>query len=247
MVKSTDFDQVPSNASFSENMQVSAGLWVRRSLHEDAPGNALDEPNDVEQKRVIAPTGSVSILPHYIDDERNYKDIGSAPGASFTMHVSPKPAREVLMVLKDTQVCEHGSYFGGIEREFHRGANGHTRHATCKDQDCNKTIIVAKRKDASQLWRYLVQIALRTKWGRQDLVSSSQMSARHETRHLPMMRSDEHSTRLSTTARIPYSTASWDQVSRSKDGSSPSSTTARIVRPGATPEPRFWAYGLTVS
>ncbi|CAK8990843.1 unnamed protein product [Durusdinium trenchii] len=191
---------VPSNASFSENMQVSAGLWVRRSLHEDAPGNALDEPNDVEQKRVIAPTGSVSILPHYIDDERNYKDIGSAPGASFTMHVSPKPAREVLMVLKDTQVCEHGSYFGGIEREFHRGANGHTRHATCKDQDCNKTIIVAKRKDASQLWRYLVQIALRTKWGRQDLVSSSQMSARHETRHLPMMRSDEHSTRLSTTA-----------------------------------------------
>lgn len=49
------------------------------------------------------------------------------------------------------------------EERFHRGANGHTRHITCKQ--CEKSVIVARRREPAQLRGYLVQIALGTKWG----------------------------------------------------------------------------------
>ena len=247
-VKATDFDELPSNAPLSENKQVPAD----EKITESAPGNTLEEPNDVEQKPVTAPTEPVSILPHYIDSVRNYQIDGPATtsGASFTMHVSPIPAREVLMVLKDTQLCEHSSYFGGNEREFHRGANGHTRHVTCKDKDCDKTVIVAKRKDASQLWRYMVQIALCTNWGR--AARSRELFANVCKSRDRALAEDEERQALQPPQGYPRqpgspSTASWEHASRSKDGSSPSSATARIVRPGASPEPRFWAYGVLIS
>ena len=86
-------------------------------------------------------------------------------GACFTFPL-PSSTHEVLMVLKDTQLCAHRGYYGGNEREYHRGAHGHTRHIVCKDIECSKTEIFAERKDPGQLWRYLVQIALCTLWGR---------------------------------------------------------------------------------
>ena len=72
----------------------------------------------------------------------------------------------VLMVLKDTDLCEHSSYRGGEEKNYHRGANGHTRHVTCQDPACAKTVIMARRRESIAMWKYLVQIALCTKWGK---------------------------------------------------------------------------------
>ena len=70
---------------------------------------------------------------------------------------------ECFMVLKETQHCEHLSYCGGDEKQIHRGANGHTRHLTCKQ--CDKTVICGRRREAIQMWSYLVQVALCTKFG----------------------------------------------------------------------------------
>ena len=69
---------------------------------------------------------------------------------------------QCFMVLKETSHCEHLSYVGGSEKQIHRGA-GHTRHITCKE--CNKTVICGRRKEAAQMWSYLVQVALCTKFG----------------------------------------------------------------------------------
>eukprot|EP00434_Breviolum_minutum_P011223 symbB.v1.2.009904.t1/scaffold605.1/size182108/4 len=70
---------------------------------------------------------------------------------------------ECFMVLKDTKLCEHAVYNGGEEKQYHRGANGHTRHITCKQ--CDRNVIIARRKEPIQLWAYLTQVALCTKWG----------------------------------------------------------------------------------
>ena len=89
-------------------------------------------------------------------DGNNYVD-GTAPS-----HRDGDVA-ECFMVLKETSHCEHISYVGGSEKQIHRGANGHTRHITCKE--CNKTVIVGRRKEPAQMWSYLVQVALCTKFG----------------------------------------------------------------------------------
>ena len=81
---------------------------------------------------------------------------------------------DVMMALRAPQLCEHASYHGGSERQFHRGANGHTRHITCKE--CNKSVIVARRKEPVQLWAYLTQIAMCTKWG--SAAKSRELAAR---------------------------------------------------------------------
>ena len=73
---------------------------------------------------------------------------------------------EAYMVLRDTDLCEHSSYFGGNEKKFMRSANGHSRQIMCKEDTCNKAVIRASRSEPRQLWSYLVQIALTTIWGR---------------------------------------------------------------------------------
>lgn len=82
---------------------------------------------------------------------------------SFTATEFKQTVNECLVNFRETKLCEHATSNGGREREFHRGANGHTRHITCKE--CNETVIVARRKQPVQLWSYLVQIAMCTKWG----------------------------------------------------------------------------------
>ena len=82
---------------------------------------------------------------------------------SFTDSLNSRTS-DCLMVLKDTKLCEHSQYLGGEEKQFHRNANGHVRQIVCKE--CDRGVIVARRKgDVSQLWGYLVQVALCTKWG----------------------------------------------------------------------------------
>ena len=232
------YDQMPKNLNSSQYEQVPADEKTLKY----APGIVLDEPNDKHEPEV-APTGSGTYIQDKNTIERNYKDDGLAPGACFTYN-SP-PAHEVLMVLKDTQLCEHSSYFGGNEREFHRGANGHTRHVTCKDKDCNQTIIVAKRKDATQLWRYLVQIALCTRWG--SAARSRELFASVCRVRDQALKDDEDRRALQPPRGYPH-VPTTPVSRRSKETSSPSSpSTARIIRPDAQQEPRLWAYGVLIS
>ena len=72
---------------------------------------------------------------------------------------------ESFMGLNCPKLCEHSSYRGGDERKLHRGANGHTRHVTCKECGCDRAIIIGHRKEPIEMWSYLVQILLCTKWG----------------------------------------------------------------------------------
>ena len=88
----------------------------------------------------------------------------SASSTGFTSTFSTS-MHEVLMVLKEASLCEHSVYHGGSESKFFRGANGQSRYITCKERDCDKVVIRAKRTDPSDLWRYLVMVALCTKWG----------------------------------------------------------------------------------
>ena len=70
------------------------------------------------------------------------------------------------MVLRDNDFCEHTSQHGGDERCFHRSANGFTRSILCKELGCDKAIIQTQRKDPAELWKYIVLIALGTKYGK---------------------------------------------------------------------------------
>ena len=73
---------------------------------------------------------------------------------------------EVMMVNKiGDEVCEHCVYNGGEEKRLHRAANGHSRSVSCKEPACDKVIFTAKRKEPVELWRFLVLVALATKWG----------------------------------------------------------------------------------
>eukprot|EP00435_Cladocopium_sp_Y103_P024596 s4511_g6.t1 len=183
-------------------------------------------------------------------------------GASFT-DTLPASA-EVLMVLKDTQLCQHSSYLGGDEREYHRGANGHTRHVTCKSSECDKTVISARRKNPEQLWRYLVQIALCTKWGsaarsrelfasvcrvRDAAIQEEQDRTALEPPHGYPRRSPSRAAPTSSPSGSPHSTT-WEVMCGppSTTGSEPASgpKTAKIVR-AQNQEPRFWAYGIYIA
>ena len=64
------------------------------------------------------------------------------------------------MVL-NTQLCKHAAYRGGQEKNYHRAANGHTRTVQCKEDECERAIITAKRSSPIQIWSFLVQVAAR--------------------------------------------------------------------------------------
>ena len=72
-------------------------------------------------------------------------------GFTFPLNVVAK-AHDALMALRAPVLCEHSTYHGGDEKQFHHGANGHTRHITCKE--CGKNGIVGRRCEAVQMWSY---------------------------------------------------------------------------------------------
>ena len=118
---------------------------------------------------MICSAGDGVVASFYVPENEN---------GSFTDF--PLKVTDSFMVLKQHKLCEHSSYCGGEERQFHRGANGYTRHITCKD--CDKSgVILARRKEPAQLWAYLVQVALCTKWGRVARSRELAASVAHHT------------------------------------------------------------------
>ena len=183
---------------------------------------------------------------------------GNNSDGIFTTPFSFSSVHEVLMVLKDTTLFEHSSFHGGNVRQFHRGANGHTRFVTCKEDSCDKTVIKAKRKTPHELWSYLVQIALCTKWGQAarfralfNNVCKVRGEADEERRGLRLPLSDDG--RLVSLPGLPRSSASttsrktpseaqvpgWDVVSEA-----PSSASG-YGAPVCDQEPVCWIYGMT--
>eukprot|EP00435_Cladocopium_sp_Y103_P058473 s1160_g20.t1 len=166
------------------------------------------------------------------------------------------PAAECFMVLKETQHCEHLSYCGGEERQLHRGANGHTRHMTCKE--CNKTVICGRRREAVQLWSYLVQVTLCTKFGSK---LRSSLIYRLCSNGLTKLLEDKDKQKRSalegpnrSEGPLPDSPG-WSVVSPSSSGRPgqsgypdvprlPVRKTATIVR---SPETQCWLYGVLLA
>ena len=122
--------------------------------YEHTPENVLP-PEGVS---VIDETYGKTSAPELNNTAETYGESTLSLSKSFTDTLQ---CHEVLMALRAPALCEHSVYRGGQERQFHRGANGHTRHITCKD--CEKNVITARRKDPTQLWSYLVQLAMCTK------------------------------------------------------------------------------------
>ena len=169
------------------------------------------------------------------------------------------------MVLKDTTLCEHSSFHGGDERQFHRGANGYSRFVTCKEDSCDKTVIKAKRKTPHELWSYLVQIALCTKWGQAarsralfNNVCKVRGEADEERRGLRLPLSDDgrsaslpgmpRSSAPTTSRKTPSEAQvpGWDVVSEAPSSASGygAPRVAKIVR---EQEPVCWIYGIRLS
>ena len=256
-------EAVTSNAVFenavaTELEQANVDHVQTPLLPSTKPSRPLtDEPN--AQHVPVAPPGYIQNSENQKTLEEHYGNGARITPTCFTSTLTTS-THEVLMVLKDTQLCAHSSYLGGKEREYHRGANGHTRHITCKDDECNKTVISAKRKDPAQLWRYLVQVALCTLWGRaarsRELFSSVcrvREQALQEREERAALRpppgypgSTSKASPTSSPSKSSASLARWDMVSAS---GSEDPRTAKIVRPGSTPdgEPRFWVYGVLVA
>ena len=141
-------------ALLQDNFEVTEYAEVSKS--EDTSTNDLVPVDDAAVKNDMA------------GDSAEAPILEVKPAPSFTNYVDTTSRQhEVFMVLKDISLCERSSYFGGNERQYHRGANGHTRHIRCREADCNSTVILARRKEPVQLWKYLTLIALCTKWGKE--------------------------------------------------------------------------------
>lgn len=190
--------EVAAATEYAKVSEYNAALKYDIASKDDAviPMGRYDnfEPDAID-KVTEPPTSCISFI---IDETDAPKFFAGMVGDEFDSLAAS--AHDVLMVLKDTQLCAHSSYHGGDEKDYHRGANGHTRQVTCKNSECDKTVISARRRDASQLWRYLVQIALCTNWGRAS--RSRELFAKQETEH-SMMISNELHYDLHVDIRIP--------------------------------------------
>ena len=157
---------------------------------------------------------------------------------------------ECFMVLKETQHCEHLSYCGGDEKQIHRGANGHTRHLTCKQ--CDKTVICGRRREAVQMWSYLVQVALCTKFGSK---LRSTLIYRICSSGLTKMLEDKDKQKALGHVASPGSPG-WSVIPSEADSSQlgqrgypdvprlPARKTATIVR---SPETQCWLFGVLLA
>ena len=231
------------------------------------PKNAIvlenaHEPNDATTA-YVSYKNSTWFASSFVLMNDDYKINGNE--MSLEAGFTPAPANteecsEALML--NTSLCSHSSYKGGKEKKFFRGANGHTRFVTCKEAECDKSVILAKRREPEQLWRYLVQIALCTLWGaaaRSRTLFSDVTQAR-----VTALEADERDAALNPPRGYPHKTEGvlpssparsdrWHVVAG--DPSSPSNSTssapvtAKIVR-CSTPEPgtpQGWVYGILLS
>ena len=170
-------------------------------------------------------------------------------------------AYEALVVVPlSEQVCEHSVYRAGEEKKYQRAANGHTRSVSCKEPECDKTVVSARRKEPVQLWKFLVVVALCTKWGRRARSRAlSQYVAKVRADYLEEKETEERRAReihLLVRGASPKSSATgsrqppgWTLVQDESEAGSPASSaypTAKIIRPGAI-TPRAWVYGVCIA
>ena len=211
----TDDTFVPADDDTLENTQVPADVKIPESFEAQSNDKALEYDFDLKPKNVA--------------DESYYKVMKGQSGRpirftnSFEYEEPCKSTEETFMVLHErTDLCEHAACNGGDERHFHRGANGHTRHVTCKD--CSKTILKAYRKNGTQLWSYLFQIAMYTFWGRAARLRSIAQTAAN---YADEKAEETYPTAVRTTrkwggtsppspSRSPSSPDAWSMVSDSE-------------------------------
>ena len=157
------------------------------------------------------------------------------------------------MVLRADDLCDHASYKGGNERKYRRSANGFTRQILCKEDECNRPVIVAQRKEPIQLWKFLVQVALFTRWGAR---ARSRALFQHVTKCRGEALEEEQRRRhlepppaaLPPRAAPTASTAPWVVIPAQPGPSAttPSGPVTKIVC-GEAPEQRAWIYGICVA
>ena len=236
-----------------ESADEAENLYVR--------GNYEIEPNDAADYDFVKATDIEKVpeelygIPTEEDKGKKTSSFSEAAAPSFTATEFKTNVRECLVNFWETKLCEHASSNGGREREFHRGANGHTRHITCKE--CNETVIVARRKQPVQLWSYLVQIAMCTKWG-QKMRSTALFHRVSTLTSQQLLDNDYVEKKKPPKARLlsPSTTseAEWDLVSHPDSGGGyPSSSgggpkeklrVATIVR---EPSVQCWLYGVRLA
>lgn len=248
--------------------------YVKAPENFDASVNdqALDY-DEVEKSNAAADTKDVVAEPFATEndakktaDEVYERDFGEGAAANYAagldgvftatlvdedVKMTSVKTHSVLMVLKDTGLCEHSSYNGGSEKRFHRGANGHTRHVTCKDPACDKSILVARRKEPLQLWRYLVLVAMCTNWGSAarsralaQSVAICSLKAREEEefeektvgRGYPRLSQGK-----APSTPSPSKTEAWDLVEALDEPQAPKKGKAKIIY---EPEHQAWLYGV---
>ena len=210
---------------------------------------------------------AVSVNPE-IPDSNEYKFDGLQNQCTATEKTDPavpdrpKPAddsksftissfsADCFMVFKETPHCEHLSYYGGEEKQLHRSASGHTRHMTCKQ--CDKTVICGRRREPTQLWSYLVQVALCTKFGSK---LRSTLIYRICSSRLTKMLEDKDNQKALGQHASPGSPG-WSVIPSETESSQPSQRgypdvprlpvrkTATIVR---SPETQCWLFGVLLA
>eukprot|EP00435_Cladocopium_sp_Y103_P028069 s1984_g7.t1 len=177
---------------------------------------------------------------------------GACSATSFTDSFVLRTST-TFMVLKETALCEHATYHGGDERRFHRGANGYCRFVSCKEPDCNKNVIKADRKSPSQMWSYLVQVALCTKFGQaarsRELFASvcrERTRADEEQRglRLPLPAPLRSSSTSLSTRPLASTSPEWEVVETPSGSGYGKPHAAKILR---NPDPGFWLYGFFLS
>ena len=237
-----------------ESADEAENLYVR--------GNYENEPNDTADYDFVMTTDTKEVSDELYgilteeDKGKKSSSFSEAAAPSFTATEFKTNVKECLVNFRETKLCEHASSNGGREREYHRGANGHTRHITCKE--CNETVIVARRKQPIQLWSYLVQIAMCTKWG-QKMRSTALYHRVSALTSQQLLDNDHVEKKTPIKARLlspsTRSEAEWDLVSHpgsNKEGYPSSSgggpkekpRVATIVR---EPSVQCWLYGVRLA
>ena len=160
---------------------------------------------------------------------------------------------QVYMALRVPDLCSHSSCKGGNERKYHRSANGHTRGIHCKEPECERAVISARRKEPAELWSFLVQVALCTLWGTKS--RSRALFARVSQVRSEALEEEERERQLRPQppqagpasrqpAGYPTSLAPWTVIPEVPAAPS-GPPRARILRPERN-NPRAWVYGVCV-
>ncbi|CAE7766366.1 GIP, partial [Symbiodinium sp. CCMP2456] len=152
---------------------------------------------------------------------------------------------ESYMVPRADELCQHASYNGGEEKKFHRSANGHVRQVLCKEHECDRAVLEARRKEPLELWRFLTMIILGT-MGRKARHRVWTQALHHA--ELEAAKAKKEAPSLAT-FQVRLQMAQGDErltaPSQTKPGDRQTIPGPWIVR-HETMEQRIWVYGVCV-